>query len=96
MKRDNIDTNILAVLARGELHGYGIYKQLIMDGTGTMTIKERSVYRQLPRLVAAGWVEVSPLSLKPVHYRLTPRGRKWLASEKQRMWQLARLINERL
>lgn len=85
---------LLTALLKGENYGYGLYMQAVADTQGALFIVEREVYRELPRLVAAGLVEKS--DGKPVRYKLTRHGRRLLTQEKVRLQRLTRLLTERL
>lgn len=88
--------NLLAVLLGGDMHGYGIYKQMIQDARSSLIISERTVYRELPRLEKRGFIEAVNPAIKPQKYHLTKSGRRWLGIERDRLQQLVRILNERL
>jgi DNA-binding PadR family transcriptional regulator len=51
------DFFVLLVLAGGELHGYGIMKEVERESRGSVTLEVGSLYRTLDRLLAAGLIE---------------------------------------
>ena len=51
------DFFVLLVLAGGDLHGYGIMKQVERESGGSVTLEVGSLYRTLDRLLAAGLIE---------------------------------------
>jgi hypothetical protein len=51
------DFYVLLVLAGGELHGYGIMKEVERESRGSVTLEVGSLYRTLDRLLAAGLIE---------------------------------------
>jgi transcriptional regulator len=76
---------ILRTLAAGPLHGYAIARRIKQSSADVLTIEEGSLYPALNRMLAKGWVKadwgVSDTNRKARFYRLTPEGRKQLASE---------------
>lgn len=83
---------ILLALADGEEHGYSIRQEVIERSDGAVRLDPGSLYRLMARLFDEGLVEESPTP--PAHhndddrrryYRLTPRGRKVMAAETNRL-----------
>jgi len=87
--------SVLAALATGEAHVYAIEQQMIADVRGAILISSRSVYREMPRLIAAGLVAATA-DTRPQKYRLTPHGRRTLHTERERALQTYRLLQKRL
>ena len=54
--RGQLDTLILAALARGAAHGYAVIVRLREESDGAFTLPEGTVYPALHRLEANGWV----------------------------------------
>ena len=55
--RGHLGTMILAVLAAGPAHGYGIGAELKRRSEGQLEVLEGSLYPALHRLEEAGWVD---------------------------------------
>ncbi len=77
---------ILKTLARcGALHGYGIAKYLQQVTEEVLRVEEGSLYPALQRMLIKGWVTAEWVQSHPKRrarvYRLTPAGRRQLASE---------------
>jgi transcriptional regulator len=82
-----LDLLILKVLARGTMHGYGIAQLLKEKSEDVLQVGESSLYPALQRLLLNGWVDAewgaSENNRRARFYKLTPAGRKQLASEHQ-------------
>jgi DNA-binding PadR family transcriptional regulator len=83
---------ILASLADGDRHGYGIRKDVHARTAGEITIGVTSLYRLLAQLLDEGLVQESPRRPAPEldderrrYYRLTAAGRRALGAEVRRM-----------
>ena len=85
--KGHLDTMILAVLADGPLHGYGIIEELKRRTAGSLDVPEGTVYPALHRLEAGGMLasEWSGRGRKRRNYRLTALGRRELR-EKRGEW----------
>lgn len=84
------DFHILLVLARGDLHGYGIMKAVESETDGRVTLEIGSLYRLLNRLLEGGLVVDAPApadetDLRRRYYRLTSLGRAVLEAEARRL-----------
>ena len=70
---------------RDPLHGYGIARHIQRVSDEVLQVEEGSLYPALQRLAVKGWVEaewgVSDNNRRARLYRLTPAGRKQLATE---------------
>lgn len=91
------DYEILFVLAREELHGYGLVKRIEERTGGLLRLEPASLYRRLRKLMADGLVEESEERPSPEadderrrYYRITPLGREVLLAEAARMRSLVR------
>jgi PadR family transcriptional regulator PadR len=82
-----LDLLILKVLARDTMHGYGIAQRLKEKSEDVLQVGESSLYPALQRLLLNGWVTAewgaSENNRRARFYKLTPAGRKQLASEHQ-------------
>src|SRR5712675_561728 len=85
-----LDLLILRTLLAGAAHGHAIAKHIQRISEDMLQVETGSLYPALHRLEAQGWVtaawELSDKGKRAKYYRLTPRGRKQLASE-QSKWQ---------
>src|SRR5215472_12130003 len=83
--------HILLALADGDRHGYGIMQAVREQSGGRVKPRTGSFYPRLARLIDAGLVSDAPgrrLGDDPrrgTYYRLTPKGRRVLDSEKRRL-----------
>ncbi len=86
---------ILLALADHDSHGYGVMQAVRDRSQGLVPLRTGSFYRHLSKLLDAGLVAEAarrPADDDPrrgAYYRLTPRGQKLLAAEKQRLADLA-------
>jgi PadR family transcriptional regulator, regulatory protein PadR len=85
-----LDLLILRTLLAGPTHGHAIAKHIQRTSEDLLQVETGSLYPALHRLEARGWIEASwKLSEKGKrarYYRLTPLGKKQLASERSK-WQ---------
>jgi len=85
-----LDLLILRTLLPGPTHGHAIAKHIQRTSEDLLQVETGSLYPALHRLEAKGWIEASwKLSEKGKrarYYRLTPLGKKQLASELSK-WQ---------
>jgi len=79
-----LDLLILARLAKGPMHGFGIAEYL-HQASDALHVEEGSLYPALHRLEFQGFVEsgwgVSENNRRARFYKLTPRGRKQVTVE---------------
>ena len=91
---------ILAGLARGELHGYGIAQDVEELSDGRVRLTAGTLYGALNRMVDEGWVAPSGEEVvggrRRRYYRITPAGEKALAAEVDRMRSTAAAVGARL
>jgi DNA-binding PadR family transcriptional regulator len=85
--RGHLEALVLAVLADGPAHGYGVIVQLRERSGGEFDIAEGTVYPALHRLevegqVSASWTEVQGRRRKI--YQVTPSGAVELAAQRVR------------
>jgi DNA-binding PadR family transcriptional regulator len=93
-------TLILAALAGGQLHGYGIIREVAGLSGGRLSLRPGTLYGALDRLSEQGLVradgeEVVDGRLRR-YYRLTEPGAEVLAAEAERMRQVADAADRRL
>jgi transcriptional regulator len=85
-----LDLLILRTLLFGKEHGQGIARAIQSMSGNELLVDHGSLYPALQRLEARGWVQAewgaSGSNRKARFYRLTPAGKKQLASEK-RQWE---------
>src|SRR4051812_28260923 len=93
-----LDMLILRVLARGEMHGWGIADRLSHLSKDALKLGEGSVYPSLYRMEGKGWIKAewapSDNNRKAKYYSLTKSGRKQLETEQQNWNQLSAIIAE--
>jgi len=82
-----LDTLILRILDRGEMHGWGIAERIGQRSKDVLAVGEGSLYPALYRMQDRGWIESewgqSENNRKAKFYRLTRAGRKQLESERE-------------
>jgi PadR family transcriptional regulator PadR len=85
-----LDLLILRTLLAGPTHGHAVAKHIQRTSEDLLQVETGSLYPALHRLEAKGWIaaswELSDKGTRAKYYRLTPPGRKQLASE-QSKWQ---------
>ena len=95
--RGHLETMILSVLEQGEAHGFGVWRRLEEAGSGSLTLKEGSLYPALYRMEKRGWVEsrwgASENNRRARYYEMTDVGRKQLDKETQSWARLVWAIN---
>src|SRR5689334_9304471 len=83
--RGTLDLLILRTLLPGPSHGHAIAKHIQRTSEDLLQVETGSLYPALYRLEAKGWVaaswELSEKGKRARYYRITPAGRKQLASE---------------
>src|SRR5437867_12871046 len=85
-----LDLLILRTLLAGSDHGHAIAKHIQRTSEGLLQVETGSLYPAVHRLEAKGWIsaswELSDKGKRAKYYRLTPLGRKQLATE-QSKWE---------
>jgi transcriptional regulator len=86
LKKGSADLIVLAMLEERSRHGYEIARQIERQSQGALTFQAASLYPILyrletRRLIQGRWVE-APGQRRRRFYRLTPAGRKVLASQR--------------
>ena len=85
-----LDLLILKVVSLGPMHGYGISQRIRQVSREVLQVPQGSLYPALHRLEQRGWLNASwseSESGRPAKfYKLSPKGRRQLATEEQ-SWQ---------
>jgi DNA-binding PadR family transcriptional regulator len=91
--------HIMASLAGGEQHGYGIMQDVLNRTTGKVRLWPATLYGSIKRLIEADLIEESDERPAPElddarrrYYRLTAFGKRVLDAECERMEALVRTI----
>lgn len=85
-----LDIYLLLALAEAPAHGYAVMQGIRERSAGTVRVSTGSFYRRLSAVMKAGLVEETsgPKDDDPrrgAYYRLTARGRRVLADERDRL-----------
>jgi len=88
LRKGSAEVLILSLLEDGQRHGYDIAKSIAQRSDGNLTFHIASLYATLYRLEKRGlilgrWVERTDVRRRR-YYRITPAGRKALASQRNR------------
>src|ERR1700690_242728 len=87
-----LDMLILQTLQWGTQHGYGISQAIRSGSNEVLQVETGSLYPALHRLEKRGWIKsewkTSENNQRAKYYRLTPGGKKHLATEQSRWAQL--------
>jgi PadR family transcriptional regulator PadR len=88
-----LDLLILRSLAFGPAHGHAIAHHIRQSSEAVLQVETGSLYPALHRAEARGWLSgewgVSEKGKRAKYYRLTPAGRRQLASEQSRWEQMS-------
>src|SRR5580658_1183311 len=91
-----LDLLILQTLLHGPQHGHAIAKHIQRTSEDLLQVETGSLYPAVHRLEAKGWIsaswELSDKGKRARFYRLTPSGRKQLASEQSKWHAFSRAI----
>jgi PadR family transcriptional regulator, regulatory protein PadR len=94
--RGTLDLLILRTLLPGPSHGHAIAKHIQRTSEDLLQVETGSLYPALYRLEASGWVvaswDMSEKGKRARYYRITPKGRKQLASEQSKWDAFARAM----
>jgi PadR family transcriptional regulator, regulatory protein PadR len=97
MVQGTLDMLILRTLVLGPAHGQTIAHAIERGSEDVLQVEHGSLYPALHRLHNRGWIAsfwgTSENNRKAKYYRLTPEGRKQLASQKSRWEQVVRAIS---
>jgi transcriptional regulator len=92
--KGHLDSLILAVVARGPLHGYAIIEELKLRSGGALNLPEGTVYPALHRLEEAGLLSSSwsDGARKRRVYQLTRSGRRELGTRRTEWQQFVQAV----
>jgi len=94
--RGTLDLLILRTLLPGPSHGHAIAKHIQRTSKDLLQVETGSLYPALYRLEANGWVAASwdrsEKGKRARYYRLTPLGRRQLATERSKWDAFARAM----
>src|ERR1700688_3626030 len=83
-----LDVLILRTLLPGPRHGHAIAKHIQRTSEELLQVETGSLYPALHRLEAQGWIaaswQLADKGKRARYYRLTPLGRKQLATEQSK------------
>jgi DNA-binding PadR family transcriptional regulator len=79
------DLLVLAVLADGPLHGYGLIKAVETRTSSGVRLDPANLYRVLRRMRSLGWIEEEEDEERRRTHRITASGRRVLAAEIRRL-----------
>ena len=96
LMRGTLDLMILRTLLPGPSHGHAIAKHIQRTSDDLLQVETGSLYPALYRLEANGWVAASwdrsEKGKRARYYRLTPLGRRQLATERSKWDAFARAM----
>jgi PadR family transcriptional regulator, regulatory protein PadR len=96
MLQGTLDMLVLQTLVLGAAHGHTIAHAIERGSEEVLQIEHGSLYPALHRLEDRGWIAsfwgTSENNRKAKYYRLTPTGRKQLATQTTRWEQIVRAI----
>jgi PadR family transcriptional regulator len=91
-----LDLLVLRTLRLGPMHGHGIGKAIQRTSEDLLQIDHGSLYPALHRMVRKGWLtsawQDTPKGRPMKFYRLTPAGRRQLATEQSNWEQVCRAV----
>jgi len=97
MLQGTLDLLILKTLALGPAHGHTIAYAIERRSDDVLQVEHGSLYPALHRLEDRGWLAsfwgTSENNRKARYYRLTPRGRRQLASQAGRWAEIVAAVN---
>lgn len=94
-----VELLILTALASGDRHGYGLRQDILEQSQGQIEIEAGNLYRHLRGLESEGLITEGATprgetDARRIYYRLTPAGRRALASELRRLRDLVRYAEQ--
>jgi PadR family transcriptional regulator PadR len=96
----SLDLIILKSLTWGPMHGYAIGRWIRLSTKEGLTVREGALYPALHRLEEKGFLAeewgMTETNREAKFYKLTPAGRKQLASELARWREYARIMTSAL
>jgi len=94
--------HILVALAGGDLHGYGIMREVLALTAGRVKLGPGTLYASIKTLLEAGLIrELEDRACDDAggarrrYYRMTPAGRKLASEEADRLAEMVRIARER-
>jgi len=94
--RGTLDLLILRTLLPGPSHGHAVAKHIQRTSEDLLQVETGSLYPALHRLEAGGWIaatwQLSDKGKRARYYRITPLGRRQLASEQSKWDAFARAM----
>ena len=82
-----LDLLVLKILGLGPTHGWDITQRIQQISEDVLKVNQGSLYPALHRLEAKGWIKCewgdSENNRRAKYYKLTARGRKQLAEERE-------------
>jgi transcriptional regulator len=94
--RGTLDLLILRTLLHGPSHGHAVARYIQRTSEDLLQVETGSLYPALYRLEARGWIvaswELSDKGKRARYYRITPAGRRQLASERSKWDAFARAM----
>ncbi len=94
--RGTLDLLILRTLLSGPSHGHAVAKHIQRTSEDLLKVETGSLYPALYRLEEKGWItaswETSDKGKRARYYRITPLGRRELASERSKWEAFARAM----
>ncbi|HXO05063.1 MAG TPA: PadR family transcriptional regulator [Candidatus Sulfotelmatobacter sp.] len=92
-----LDMLILKIVALGPVHGYGISQRIRQISKEVLQVQQGSLYPALHRLEKRGWLAAewgeSDNGREAKFYKLSPKGRRQLASEELNWHRLAEAVS---
>lgn len=92
-----LDLLVLQTLAIGPAHGHTIAHSIARQSDEVLQVEHGSLYPALHRLEDRGWIASfwgsSENNRRARYYRLTPAGRRQLASQTSRWDEIVRAVN---
>lgn len=93
--------HILLALSNGELHGYGIMKQVESDSKGQVKMGAGTLYGSLKRMLDAGLIRESDKRIDPemdderrIYYQISALGEKALSNEIERYQHIVKIAKK--
>lgn len=97
----NLTFQILLALGRGDLHGYGIIRDIEERTEGRVGVRSGTLYATIQRLGEDGLIQDAPFPRDPdtdarrKYYRITALGRRVAAAEAERLAGLVEVARAR-
>lgn len=97
----NLSFHVLLALGAGPSHGYAIGKEIEHRSAGKLNPTTGALYQALKRMTESGLIEkaeranAQSMDARRQHFRLTPLGKKVVASEAERLHSLVKEASDR-